>query len=141
MALDWVETQVKPKFMQRTPDGQLVSCTMYYDPVVDHNNPGGTTMGLGIAFYLLPYEQGAAREMYEAWVMEHDLRNPAVPATMTILGTSQLGKLGLILAQEFGDEEVACKLRTVLEVMVEGREFGDGEFGFFSHLSAPARGG
>ena len=55
MALDWVETQVKPKFMQRAADGQLVSVTMYYDPVIGHDSPGGTGIGLGVAFYLLPY--------------------------------------------------------------------------------------
>ena len=144
--------------MQRSPDGELVSCTMYYDPVIEHNNPGGTTMGLGIAFYLLPYESDVAREMFEAWVSEMDLRNPAVAVTPKMVGTNGLGKLGLILAQEFGDVAVASskhtsnpyhtsttrnvadrllvstELRTVLEIMVEGKEFGDGEFGFFSHL-------
>ena len=54
--------------------------------------------------------------------------------TPQILGGSQLSKLALILAQEYGDELVASKVRTVLEVMTDGRAFGDGEFGFFSHL-------
>jgi hypothetical protein len=67
VALDWVESQVKPKFMQRTPEGELVSVTMYYDPIIEFNNPGGTGIGLGVAFYLLPYEPDVAREMFEAW--------------------------------------------------------------------------
>ena len=33
-----------------------------------------------------------------------------------------------------GDELVASRLRTAIEPLVEGKEFGDGEFGFFSHL-------
>ena len=73
-------------------------------------------MGLGVAFYLLPYEPACAREMYEAWVAEKDLRNHAVEASPAMLGTSQFAKLGLILAQEFGDSSVAAKIRTVLDV-------------------------
>ena len=48
---------------------------------------------------------------------EHDLRNDAVALTPVMLGTTQLSKLGLILAQEFGDVPVATKLRTVLDVL------------------------
>ena len=33
-----------------------------------------------------------------------------------------------------GDELVASRLRTAIDPLVEGKEFGDGEFGFFSHL-------
>jgi hypothetical protein len=68
------------------------------------------------------------------WVEANGARDPAVTLTPQILGGSQLSKLALILAQEYGDELVASKVRTVLEVMTDGRAFGDGEFGFFSHL-------
>ncbi len=134
MALDWVESQLKPKFMQRTADGQLVSVTMYYDPVIEHNNPGGTGIGLGLAFYLLPYQPEVAREMFDAWVKENDLSNPSVKVTPAMVSAGQLSRLGLILAQEFGEAEIASKLRTVLDTMMEPKMFGDGEFGFFSHL-------
>ena len=41
----------------------VIGRSRYYDPIIEHNSPGGTPMGLGIAFYLLPYEPDCAREM------------------------------------------------------------------------------
>lgn len=44
-------------------------------------------------------------------------------------------KLALLLAQEFGEVELASKIRTALELVVEPKYFGEmGEFGFFSFL-------
>ena len=51
--------------------------------------------------------------MFDAWVKENDLSNPAVKVTPEMLGGGQLRLLGLILAQEFGEADIASKLRTV----------------------------
>lgn len=51
--------------MLRDASGSLKGVTMYYDPVLEHNNFAGVGMGLGVAFYLLPYAPEVAREMYE----------------------------------------------------------------------------
>lgn len=65
MAQDWVAQSVRSKFMLRDASGSLKGVTMYYDPVLEHNNFAGVGMGLGVAFYLLPYAPEVAREMYE----------------------------------------------------------------------------
>jgi hypothetical protein len=118
---------------------------MYYDPVVEHNNPGGTMLGLGVAFYTLPQDRELAWEMYRAVVAENgwagsdnDGGNDDAPEALfrSLGGGSQLAKCALLLAQEFGDVEVAARLRTGLEYIVEGTTFGEdgSEFGFFSHV-------
>ena len=120
--------------MMRDADGKLISVTMYYvsrvtlvmssrqrssdtkhcwqqDPVLDHNQPGGTEIGLGVAFYVLPQDRELAREMYEAWVDQNDLRSEDESVvTPEVVGRGQLSKLGLILAQEFVSSHI-CTLR------------------------------
>eukprot|EP01045_Picozoa_sp_COSAG04_P010167 COSAG04_NODE_615_length_11914_cov_12.688447_8_plen_262_part_00 len=117
---------------------------MYYDPVLDYNQPGGLRMGLTTAFYILPQDRELAREIYEAWVKANDLRGePDIPlfaegdrTSTSVVPNRELSKPGLLLAQEFGDELVASRLRTLLDIQAEPKHFGedDSEFGFFSHL-------
>ena len=100
--------------MMRDADGKLISVTMYYDPVLDHNQPGGTEIGLGVGFYILPQDRELAREMYEAWVDQNDLRSEDESVvTPEVVGRGQLSKLGLILAQEFVSSHL-CALRSVV---------------------------
>ena len=82
--------------------------------MLDHNQPGGTEIGLGVAFYVLPQDRELAREMYEAWVDQNDLRSEDESVvTPEVVGRGQLSKLGLILAQEFVSSHI-CTLRSVV---------------------------
>ena len=113
------------------------------DPVLDIDVNGGQgadglTIGLGIAWYVLPAGpdgRALAKDLYDAWVAAVGLDDPVAEVQPQMLAGSNVSKLALLLAQEFGMAELASKIRTVMELQVEPKFFGEmGEFGFFSFL-------
>ena len=115
---------------------------------------GGTMMGLGVAWYVLPYDRALAAALFRSharaagWDQDDEAAAAAACAGRATLsgGTLSTAILGLLLAQELGDERVASRLRRVLEVVAEPRAgsadgadggadgLEEGEFGYFFGL-------
>lgn len=111
---------------------------MYYDPEIDHIQGNDNLIGLDIAMYVLPYLPGLAHKLYSAAVQDMGLYDADYDARARAPGIASgldQSLMALFLAVEFGEFEVQSRLRGVLEVLAEGRSFGDGDFGFFYHLN------
>ena len=104
---------------------------MYFDPTVQRHMAHNNSIGLGVAWYMVPQDEALARELYLAAVTQAGWRDRSGPAVGSVV---MFSILGLLLAQEFGDTEVAEYLRKGIEEVAEPRHFGDSEFGYFFHL-------
>lgn len=114
--------------------------SLYYDPEIEHSQGMNSLIGLGVAWYLLPYDAGIAQTLYRAAVRDlglHDEQYNAEVRAPFISRTLTMHQLALVLAVELGDVLVEARLRPVLDVFAEPRHFGEGDFGFFYHLDEP----
>lgn len=107
--------------------------TMYYDPKEDYNHKIDATMGLGTAWYALPQAPDLARALYEAAVVQEAWRDASKPIKINVARVRR-NTLGMLVARELGDHLVADRLEAALAPVLEPREFGEDEFGWFLHL-------
>ena len=91
-ARKWL-SEFKNRYCILDNDNNIVNVTLYYDPEINyHSYAAGILMGFGVAWYVLPQDIHLAKELNDG-------------------GINAMSILGLLLAQEFGDEEAVLFLR------------------------------
>jgi len=127
---NWLE-YARAHYISVSTNGKLESVTRFYDPLINYKANVGPTGGLDVALHLLPQQRELAAFLYEAAANALGWRGPnaALPPS----------SIPLILAREFGDEDVAKRIRAAAERTNEPRFFGDQNerFGWFFHENEP----
>ena len=112
--------------------GKITNVTTYYDPELDyHLRAAGIIMGFGLAWYILPQDPILAKELYDA--VKDTIGWPdRCPTQFTGLeGPGALSILGLLLAQEFDDQDAVIFLRSEMLRVSERKDCGDQEAGYY----------
>lgn len=130
----WLDHSFKTKFLQRGADGKIANLTTFYDPQLDSHMNAGIGVALVVAWYVLPQNLDLATELYEAAKQQLGWADGKV-SMLPSSGSYTLNLAGLLVAQELGDTKVAKLLRDDIEHFAEPKDFGDGEFGYFFHVS------
>jgi len=108
---------------------------MYYDPEIDHAQAlSNNLIGLGVAFYIVPYNGELAYSLYRCAVEQLGLYADEykIEAWAKAYGSGLVFfQLALVLAIEFNEVPVAERVRGVLETVAEPKDFDGGSFGFF----------
>ena len=88
-------------------------------------------MGFGLAWYILPQDPILAKELYDA--VKDTIGWPdRCPTQFTGLeGPGALSILGLLLAQEFDDQDAVIFLRSEMLRVSERKDCGDQEAGYY----------
>jgi len=136
VARDYFSGFFSEKLMELNEKGEITAVPLYYDPNIDHAQSMGNLIGLGVAWYILPYAPELAYKLYSSAVRDlglHDEEYNAKDRAPFIAITLTFHQLALALSLEFGDRRVEARLRSAIEVFAEPRNFGDGDFGFFYH--------
>lgn len=108
--------------------GHPESIAFYYDPLIDYRHPGSPQYAAYVAFYLAPQQPEDARRLFR-WAA--DAYQWSGPGEIRRLRDPRVAALGLVLAKEFGDQEVHAKLREYAERVYEPRwDPARGEFGW-----------
>lgn len=128
----WFDEFLKKKYMAVTPDGRMEWMALYYDPEIDHLPSPNPLMGLAPCWYIIPQDRKLAEIVYQTVVTILGWNNPAVPLQRP--PDLRFLTMGLVLAQELGDDVTAVHLRQAVEEWCEPRFFGEGEFGYWFGL-------
>ncbi|MEE2777497.1 MAG: hypothetical protein VYE73_12145 [Acidobacteriota bacterium] len=128
---EWIE-YAKKNYMTITGDGRLETMALYYDPLIDHVHDGGPGGGMGVAWYMLPQNRQLAELLYTAAVETLGWNDPSKP----VAGQGRSLSMGLVMAQEMGDQITEVRLRDAVESRCEPRFFGTDEehFGWWFQL-------
>jgi len=129
----WV--RARARYLSLPANGHPESIALYYDPILDYAHPGSPQFALYVALYLTPQKPDDAHRLFRwaadtyQWAGSSEIgphRDPRVPA------------LGLVLAHEFGDQDVEMRLRENVEVRFEpGWDRSTGEFTWGFGLGEP----
>ena len=124
--------EFKTRYSITDTSGQIINLTTYYDPELDiHLRTANIFIGFGIAWYVLPQDPVLAKELYEAVKIVIGWPN-SCPSNFTGFdGPHTMSILGLLLAQEFGDEDTVKYLKSELLQVSERKECGDKEEGYY----------
>ncbi|CAK9009597.1 Terminal uridylyltransferase 7 (TUTase 7) (Zinc finger CCHC domain-containing protein 6) [Durusdinium trenchii] len=143
-AENWLATTFRDRYVNVDHQGRLQSITMYSDPNerVALELQGqvlagpGSTLALGLAFYMLPQDPLFAARLYAAFVKTVGVRSH--PKRLANLGVQSLALL-LVLAVELDDEELATQVAPHARRKGQGKRFGPNldEFGWFCFLGEP----
>jgi hypothetical protein len=126
---NWLE-YARTHYISVSSNGKLESVTRFYDPLINYKANVGAAGGLDVALHLLPQQRELAAFLYEAATDALGWRGPNASSPFSI---------PLILAREFGDEDVARRFKAAAEQANEPRFFGDHneKFGWFFQLNEP----
>jgi hypothetical protein len=102
--------------------GALEWTTLYYDPLVGHNQTLGPAGGLGTCLYLMPQDPALAEVLYRAAVAKLGWDDPS--KSVRAMPDPRFTALGLALAKEWGDETTFGRLADHAEANFEPRRFG-----------------
>ena len=130
----WVEDVLTKKFMAFDRRGRVVWIGLYYDPLIDHLQAPSAVGGLAPGFYILPQDRPLAEKLYHRTVSLLGWNKKYLPVLPVPLQRAMT--LGLVLAQELGDETTARRLRKRVERKFQPRFFGEdnSEFGWWFGL-------
>jgi hypothetical protein len=128
----WLD-EFKTRYCTLDEAKNIINITTYYDPEIDqHVHAAGIFIGFGVAWYVLPQDVELAFEIYNA--VKSVLGWPhQTPTANGLHGPGALSILGLLLAQEFGDEDVVLFLRGGILRAAEEKSCGPQESGYFFH--------
>ncbi|MFT5173883.1 MAG: hypothetical protein ACI8W7_002067 [Gammaproteobacteria bacterium] len=135
----WVEDSFMKRFMEFSPNGDIKSAPLYYDPLEDHVHHQVPLANLGTALYMLPQNREVALRLYERAVASVSFNQSRAPIYSLRKEQVRNYTMALLMALEFGDETTARRMRRVLDQRSEPRWFGDDddEFGYFFEYGEP----
>lgn len=100
------------------PDqGPPRALAFYYDPIIDHIQPGGPQFAAYVAFYLLPQVPAVARRLFDWASATYHWADPDIG--IPPLRDRRVHALGLVLARELGDAVAEARLREYVERVYE----------------------
>ncbi len=127
---DWLE-RTRGDYFGIDKQERLRWVTLFYDPVVEHNQTVGPSGGFAVSLYSIPQAPEWAEFLYHAAAsqMRWNDRSAKVRATPD----PRFIALGLVLAKEFGDDITRDRLSAYAEEHFEPRFFAgdDSEFGWW----------
>jgi len=117
--------------------GQLRWVTLYYDPLIRHQQTIGPSGGLANALYTMPQDHAFAELLYHGAVAKLGWGDPTRPVRQ--LPDPRFLALGRVLAAELGDPVTDRRLGLHAEAHFEPRAFGsdESEFGWWFRLGEP----
>ena len=126
--------EFKTRYCDVDAAGNIQNTTTYFDPELDyHNQAAGIFIGFGVAWYVLPQDPVLARELYDAVKTVTGWPGTKPNPGNGLEHAHLMSILGLLLAQEFGDEQVVNFLRHGIYNVSELKECGDFESGYYFH--------